>query len=223
MYAAKTNPKKRQRAPSRRSLETRRKVFEAAEHLFAERGYEGSSTRDIAARAGVTPALVLFHGQSKQALFESVVEARAEELARLRREALAAVLAGPAPDLRGIICALIRPLLAQATGEDAGWRAYARLIALVSADPVWRELTQRCFDPTVGIFTEEIARLYPRADREEMAAALVFSVSAMLSLIATRWRIDAMAGAAGGTGRDHTETLIEYCHAGLERILGAPN
>lgn len=222
MYAAKTDADTRKRAPSKRSLETRRRVFEAAEALFAERGFDGTSTRDIAARAEVTPALVLFHGQSKQALFESVVEARAEELARLRRAALDRVVADSHAGLREVIGAFVRPLLEKATGGDPGWHAYARLIALVSADPAWRALTERCFDPTVAVFTREIARRHPGADRQTLAAALVFSVSAMLSLIASRWRIDAMAGdqpPEAPADPALIETLVDYCHGGMERIL----
>ena len=43
-------------------------VFDA----FAERGYEAASTRDIAARAGVTQGLVTYHFESKDALWQAL-------------------------------------------------------------------------------------------------------------------------------------------------------
>jgi len=46
--------KQRQRAPSRRSLETRARILDAAERLFAERGFEGASVRDIAQMETIT-------------------------------------------------------------------------------------------------------------------------------------------------------------------------
>jgi len=44
--------------------------------LFAEKGFEGSSIRDLAARAGVNVAMVNYYFGSKEKLFESLVEER---------------------------------------------------------------------------------------------------------------------------------------------------
>lgn len=229
MYQAKTDLGTRQRRPSRRAQETRRAIFAAAEALFAERGFDGTSTRDIAARAGVTPALVSFHGGSKRALFEGVVQARASELSAAREAALADLLTTrPKPPLRAVLAAFIRPLLARATGSDPGWRAYARLIAMISADPQWRALTAQCFDPTVTRFSQVIATCCPRATPDHLAAGLVFSVAAMLALITSSWRIDALAVSAeggpaalgDGAALDRTEALICYAEAGMLALLG---
>lgn len=220
MYLAKTNPTERLRKPSKRAQETRQAIFSAAEQLFSERGFEGTGIRDIAARAGVTGALVSFHGHSKRALFEYVVEARASELSAAREAALEAALAQEA-DLRAILTCFIRPLLDRAMGDDPGWRAYARLIALISADPQWRDLTSRCFDPTVARFTRAIGARYPGATAENLSAGLVFSVSSMLALCTSTWRIDALAGRnpdTPGDSRTHIDALITYAVAGLHAL-----
>ena len=70
-------PPKRKRAPSKRSLETRARILDAAERLFAQGGFDGASMRDIAMAADVPVALVNFHGGAKEALFETVVARRA--------------------------------------------------------------------------------------------------------------------------------------------------
>ena len=57
-----------------RTPETSERIIEAAVALFAERGYAGVSVRDVAARAGVTKALVFYHHQSKERLFEIILE-----------------------------------------------------------------------------------------------------------------------------------------------------
>ncbi len=54
---------------------TRDAVLEAARRLFAERGYEGASVRDIAGAAGVDAALVHHYFGTKQALFLTVLGA----------------------------------------------------------------------------------------------------------------------------------------------------
>lgn len=220
MYLAKTNPVERQRKPSRRALETRQAIFTAAEQLFSERGFEGTAIRDIAARAGVTAALVSFHGHNKRALFESVVEARAADLSAAREAALDVALADN-PDLRAIVTCFIRPLLDRAMSGDPGWRAYARLIALISADPQWRELTSRCFDPTVARFMQAISLRCPGASTDALSAGLVFSVSSMLALCTSTWRIEAMAGRTNpppDDGGAHVEALTTYAVAGLHAL-----
>ena len=49
--------------------DTRGRILDAARAAFGERGYEGASIRDVAARAGVDPALVHHYFGTKQRLF----------------------------------------------------------------------------------------------------------------------------------------------------------
>ncbi|WP_329558407.1 TetR family transcriptional regulator [Streptomyces uncialis] len=52
---------------------TRLRLLEAARDLFAERGYEGATVRDIAERAGANQALLFRYFGSKQGLLTEVV------------------------------------------------------------------------------------------------------------------------------------------------------
>ena len=52
-------------------------IINHAIELFAEKGFEGSSIRDLAARAGVNVAMVNYYFGSKEKLFASMVEERA--------------------------------------------------------------------------------------------------------------------------------------------------
>ena len=64
------------RRSDRRSspVSTRQRILDAAESLFADRGFEGAAMRDIAAGASLNPASLYNHFSSKQALFEAVLE-----------------------------------------------------------------------------------------------------------------------------------------------------
>ena len=53
--------------------DTRAAILEAARGLFAERGYEGTTVRDLAAVAEVDPKLVLHYFGSKEGVFRSAV------------------------------------------------------------------------------------------------------------------------------------------------------
>lgn len=53
--------------------EVRSRLIEAARDVFAERGYAGASTREIATRAEVTEVLLFRHFGSKAGLFDEAV------------------------------------------------------------------------------------------------------------------------------------------------------
>lgn len=209
----KTNQKQRLRAPSKRSLESRQKILDAAEQLFSQQGFDGASIRDIAKRAGVQGALVHHHGGSKEALFHTVVARRAEELAALRLDALRQCKAQGDPGLRDILSCFVVPFLDLVLDGGPAWNAYGRLIAHVSADERWRPITQACFDPTVEVFLGELRQVLPQAPPARLGAQFVFMVSAMLSVCASRWRIDALSdGTADG---DIAQALLDFCEAGF--------
>jgi TetR/AcrR family transcriptional regulator len=54
--------------------QTRARIIEAAVAAFAEHGFAASSTRDIAARAGVTQGLVSYHFTSKDELWRAAAD-----------------------------------------------------------------------------------------------------------------------------------------------------
>lgn len=62
------------------STDAARRIIEAASALFAERGYEGASVRDIAEAAGVSKANVFHHFASKWELYRAVVDSSAQLL-----------------------------------------------------------------------------------------------------------------------------------------------
>ncbi len=54
--------------------QTKASILEAAQYLFATRGYTEAGVRDIAAHANVNPALIARYFGSKIALFEAALE-----------------------------------------------------------------------------------------------------------------------------------------------------
>ncbi|HLY65877.1 MAG TPA: TetR/AcrR family transcriptional regulator [Chloroflexota bacterium] len=61
---------------------SRDRLRRAATEAFAERGYHGTTTREIAARGGLSPAGLYVHHESKAELLELVVMGAHEELIR---------------------------------------------------------------------------------------------------------------------------------------------
>jgi TetR/AcrR family transcriptional regulator, cholesterol catabolism regulator len=76
-------PKSLRRGPDRR-----RKIIAAASGLFAEKGFEGASIREIAAASGVLSGSLYYHFPSKEELLFTVHQ---ESLTAMRREVEAAL------------------------------------------------------------------------------------------------------------------------------------
>jgi AcrR family transcriptional regulator len=60
--------------PLHRGLDTRERVLQVAQVLFAEHGYRGTSLRDIARRIGIKAPSLLHHFPSKQQLYVAVLD-----------------------------------------------------------------------------------------------------------------------------------------------------
>lgn len=71
-------------------VRTRQKVLDAARQLFAERGYEPATIRDIAKGAGMSTGAVFANFQDKAELFEAVLSTDMIKLAETLKSAAAA-------------------------------------------------------------------------------------------------------------------------------------
>lgn len=104
-----------QQGPERRrdAARTRQALLGAASALFAERGFDGTTVRDIARRAEANQALVFRYFGSKESLFEEV-------MAGAGRDRLAGT---PAEQL---LAEALRDLLAPASERDRSLEAFLR-------------------------------------------------------------------------------------------------
>jgi TetR/AcrR family transcriptional regulator len=57
-----------------RSIDTRAKIIKAAIKVFADSGFEGASTRQIAELAGIRHALVIYHFDTKLGIWQAVMQ-----------------------------------------------------------------------------------------------------------------------------------------------------
>src|SRR5512139_3551664 len=90
------------------------RILDAAERLFAERGFEGASVRDLAAAAGVNLAAINYHFGGKEALYRAVGERLMNELRERRMKAIRDAAVAPDATLESVLRAfawqIFRPL-----------------------------------------------------------------------------------------------------------------
>lgn len=109
--------------PSSVEAGTRRTILDAALHLFAERGYGGTSVRDIASRADVQPTTMYAYFPSKEHILAELTRLGHEEHLRSLRAALLDCQPNPVEQLGAAVAAHVR-----ANGE------YAMLSVVANAE-----------------------------------------------------------------------------------------
>jgi len=124
------------------NLDTRERVLEAAMNVFAERGFAGTSTREVCARASVNSAALNYHWGSKDRLWTAVVERAASSFDAVVRDNLDLSLP-PVELFERVIGALF-----DAVAEDP---RSIRLVlwATMQSEALDYEATARAFDPIV--------------------------------------------------------------------------
>ena len=176
---------------------TKDKLMDAAEKLFARRGFHGTSLRDITAEAGVDLALVNYHFGGKKQLLIAVVERRGQVLnqERLRRLVEVRLSAAPsAPSTEAVVAAFLDPILDRLAHAGPGWHSYFALIAYVNNSPEWgRKLMGTTFDNTVREFVQAVMASLPGATPEDIFWGYNFLTGALTLSLAETGRLDALS------------------------------
>lgn len=157
---------------------TKERILAAAEALFAQRGFDGASLRQLTASAGVNLAAVNYHFGSKEKLVEQVFKRRLDALNQHRLAELDKVAGKPDTTLEDVLAAYIRPAL-DLSHEDNG-SLFMRVLARAFAehDDTLRQFLSENYGHVMRQFTAEFARLLPHLEKAELY-----------------WRIDLVTGA----------------------------
>jgi AcrR family transcriptional regulator len=119
--------------------DTKERILDAAERLFARNGYHATSLREITAAAEVNLAAVNYHFGSKEALLEAVIVRRLTPLNEIRGGQLEALLrqsasAGERPACRDVLRTFVEPTL-RLRQQGSATEDYIALIGRTLAEP----------------------------------------------------------------------------------------
>jgi len=177
---------------------TRERILDAAEALFAQRGFEGVSVRQIMSQADADVSLAYYHFKSKRDLFDQVMLRRVEYLNEIRLKALEEVEQrhqDDEPTVEEIIGAFTKPLLQLLAEDHDKWSHYFQLIAQINNSPErGGELMSRYFDPLVTRFIEALQKALPDSDPEDLFWSYHFLSGALTLTFAETSRIDNLSG-----------------------------
>jgi AcrR family transcriptional regulator len=127
------------------SADRREQILEIATGIFARRGFQGSTTREIAQRAGVTEALVFRHFATKEELYWAVIERKI--IAAAGAEKMRAILSSVNDD-RAILAAVSEHILERRAKDQTLSRLliYSSLESHDLSGRFFRTYVAECFE-----------------------------------------------------------------------------
>jgi AcrR family transcriptional regulator len=160
------------RSNRERRGESQEKILDAAEALFAARGFNGVSVKEIAVAADVDASLLHYYFASKAGLHAAVLGRRSQAVNDARLKSMQAYAEANAGRLtvEGVLRSYLDPAFALIRNQGAGWREYLTLIAQLNSTPAdaipGSETTP--FDPVIRTFIGLLREASPGSSEEEV-------------------------------------------------------
>lgn len=153
--------------------DTPSKVLQAAGEIFAERGFQNGTVRDICALAGVNLASVNYHFRDKETLYQRAVEFAHEQL--ILRHPLPEFQPNTSPEqkLKGFIRTLVSRML---DANQSPWSQKLMLREIIQPTGACRELAQKYFKPHFERLNDILKELLPSDYSEVSRHKMAFSI-----------------------------------------------
>ena len=221
------SPKRGRGRPAGRnaSPETRLRLLDAAERLFADRGFFGVTTRQVALAAEVDDAMIYYHFENKRGLFDAVFERRAKLLHRARHDSMLRYVAGSNGELtlEGIIAGFVNPMIDLSETGGPGWKSYLALVAQLDNAPWGREIIHKFFDSDAYELVAIVRQARPGVPEADLFWAFSFMAGSLMLALAETQRIDVLSeGLCRANDLEAVrERLVNFCVGGFDAVLSA--
>lgn len=196
---------------------TKDRILGAAEELFAQYGFAGTSLRQVTSRADVNIAAVNYHFGSKENLVNEVFRRRMDEMSELRLSRLKAATQQHPGELEPVLAAFVEPALAMAQDRHGGG-AFIRVIARAYAEKndSLRKFLSDQYGHVLRDFGKAIAACVPGLSKEELYWRLDFLSGALTYAMADFGLIKRPSGVSEAKHRERAaQELIRFASAGL--------
>ena len=197
---------------------TKDRILGAAEELFAQHGFMGTSLRQVTSRADVNIAAVNYHFGSKENLINEVFRRRMDEMSRQRLGQLEQASKDRPGELEAVLAAFVEPALAVARDRQGG-AAFIRVIARAYAEKNdgLRQFLSEQYGHVLREFARAIARCVPGLDKEQLYWRLDFLSGALTYAMSDFGLIKRPAGVSEIAHRKRAaEELIRFAAAGIK-------
>jgi AcrR family transcriptional regulator len=203
-------------------MNTKTRILDTAERLFAHHGIEATSLRTITAEAGVNLAAVNYHFQSKEALMHAVIARRLDPINQRRLAMLDAyeAEAGGAPvPLNQLLDAMLRPIFEMLSSPG---KAFAPMMSRIFTES--SDLTEKVFQKHMAHvlvrFFPALERALPHLSRTELLWRMQFMMGAVAHTIGGARVLEVLSG--GLCDSSDVEGILHRLESFLLAGLQAP-
>lgn len=213
-------------APPKRVAEdpsTRQQLLEAAGQVFAEKGFDGATGKEICQRAGANTAAVNYYFGGMAGLYAAVVQEAHSRLVTL--DALSAAVSGKA-DAKAKLHAIIELLVRTLTGPvSSSWVLRVIGREVVTPSPALDKLREKEILPKSRILRGIVAELMGLPENHPAVARGSLGVLApcFMLLVGDRGTLNRMFPNFGFSSGDATaviQDLVQFLIAGLSAVSG---
>ncbi len=206
---------------------TSERVLRAAEALFAERGFDTVSLRDITGAAEVNVAAVNYHFGSKDKLVDAVVERHVTPINQERLRLLdeyEAETGEEAVAVRSILEAFLAPVLRHIVSGEMSEHLFGKFMGRLIGERGYSlpQTVRPLFGVMARRFSGALRKAVPELSEEGALWRMHFSFGVMSN---TLTHGDTLQQISGGRAGDPPieflfEQIIEFCAAGIEGAGG---
>jgi len=202
--------------------DTKERILDSAEVLFAQNGISPTSLRALTEHAGVNLASVNYHFQSKDALVQAVLYRRIHPINQRRLEMLQGILrasGGGPPELEAVLNALYRPVMEAAMQSQREGRSIVALLGRIYIEPgeLLAGQVRAMMTQVAAAFLEAFQLALPGVPQGVLFWRLQFCVGVMSHTLGAMPLIEGLA--RGRIKLDDTEEtlrqMIAYAAGGL--------
>ena len=203
---------------------TKLKIMDAAEKLFAEKGYEGTSIRAICSTARANVAAVHYHFNGKEGVVEAIFERRMVGLAARRKELLDNAFAqNELPDVRSLIETFVLPLAELIASAGSSGQAYVGMLARFfheRPDLLWTAFVKHNNENRIRQY-EGMIKALPDIPEDMLRRRQTLATAAELHWLANpvRFTMEELQETQGPVAEESFSELIDFLAGGLSAPL----
>ena len=196
---------------------TRQHLLDTAGQVFAERGFDGGTSKEICERAGTPLASVNYHFGSRERLYETVlIEAHRQIVSLDEMTALAQGL----PDARAKLRAIVGHLAAIAARVDAPWGFRVMMREVMTPSAAIPALVDKAIRPKAVMLLTLVSEVMhlPAADPLVQRGVMFTILPCIAMLIAPRQIAGVLLPDAMGNPPALAAAFIDFTLAGLDAL-----